>query len=105
MAASKAVADAAHGIEHSSLVTATTISCNDFAIRVSGLGDSWFRGTPAGIDVGKVVESGILPVIDGGLAGRGGGQIGAGILKAPYECFAGAWAAYLDRNGPPGGIE
>lgn len=186
MAASKAIADAAHGIEHSSLVTAMTISCNDFAIRVSGLGDSWFRGphpiveaklfdsfthediewiggescitetvglggfaqvaafalqayqggspqemarvneqmyritagehaqyklpyfgyrgTPVGIDVGKVVESGILPVIDGGLAGRGGGQIGAGILKAPYECFAGAWAAYLDRNGGPGGI-
>jgi Protein of unknown function (DUF1116) len=181
MAASKATADAAHGIEHSSVMTAMTISCEDFAIRVSGLGDEWFsgphpiveaklfepftsediewiggesciaetvglggfaqaaafalqvyqggspqemarineqmyrvtvgehtdyripyfgyRGTPVGIDIAKVLETGILPVIDGGLAGRGGGQIGAGIVKPPHECFADAWAAYLDRYG------
>jgi len=44
MAASKATADAAHGVEDSSVVTAMTISCQEFAIRVSGLGDTWFRG-------------------------------------------------------------
>jgi hypothetical protein len=52
-----------------------------------------FRGTPTGIDVHKVVATGVVPVIDGGLAGRDGGQIGAGILKAPLECFLDAAAA------------
>jgi hypothetical protein len=34
-----------------------------------------------------VVATGVAPVIDGGLAGRDGGQIGAGILRAPLACF------------------
>lgn len=184
MAAAKATADAAHGVEHSSVMTAMTINCRDFSIRVSGLPDLWlrgphaiveaklfepytsadiewiggescitetvglggfaqaaafalqayqggspqemarvnetmyditvaehpdylvpyfgYRGTPVGIDVFKVVETGILPVIDGGLAGRNGvGQIGAGILKAPLECFVAARDAYLERYGAP----
>src|SRR5205807_2295097 len=44
MAAAKAAANAAHGIAGSSVVTGMTISCREFAIRVSGLGDTWFRG-------------------------------------------------------------
>jgi hypothetical protein len=182
MAAAKAAADAAHGVEHSSVMTAMTINCRDFSIRVSGLPEMWFRGphaiveaklfepytpadiewiggescitetvglggfaqaaafalqayqggspqemarvnetmyditvaehpdylvpyfgyrgTPVGIDVFKVVETGINPVIDGGLAGRDGvGQIGAGILKAPMECFVAARDAYVERYG------
>lgn len=176
MAAAKAMADAARDVPASSLVTAMTISCRNFAIRVSGLGDQWFlgplpevacklfdgftdddiqwiggeshitetvglggfaqaaafglqayqggsaaemarmnslmyditvaehpdfkipyfgfRGTPVGIDVFRVVETGTQPVIDGGLAGKNGGQIGAGILRAPLECFTAAAAAY-----------
>ncbi|MEA2178711.1 MAG: hypothetical protein QOG77_2008, partial [Solirubrobacteraceae bacterium] len=43
MAASKASADAARDMEGSSVVTAMTFSCREFAIRVSGLGDEWFR--------------------------------------------------------------
>jgi hypothetical protein len=59
-----------------------------------------YRGTPVGVDVFKVVETGILPVIDGGLAGKDGvGQIGSGILKAPPECFAAARDAYVERYG------
>ena len=181
MAAAKATADAAHGVEGSSVMTGMTISCRNFAIRVSGLGDEWFagphavveaqlfegftkddiewiggeshitetvglggfaqaaafalqkyqggsaeamgrtnramyditigenaayqipyfgyRGTPTGVDVFKVAESGVLPVIDGGLAGKDGGQIGAGILRAPMECFAAAAAAYKAKYG------
>jgi hypothetical protein len=38
-----------------------------------------------------------VPVIDGGLAGKNGGQIGAGILRAPVECFTAAAAAYRQR--------
>jgi hypothetical protein len=58
-----------------------------------------FRGTPTGIDIFKVVETGITPVIDGGLGGRDGGQIGAGVLRAPMECFEKAVAAYEQRYG------
>ncbi|MGE3967309.1 MAG: DUF1116 domain-containing protein [Dongiaceae bacterium] len=181
MAAAKSMADAAHGIEGSSVVTAMTISCRGFAIRVGGLAGEWFagphavveaqlfegftkddiewiggeshitetvglggfaqaaafslqkyqggsaeamvkanasmygitvgesasfqipyfgyRGTPTGIDLFKVLETGVTPVIDGGLAGKGGGQIGAGILRAPIECFEAAAAAYTKRYG------
>jgi hypothetical protein len=53
-----------------------------------------FRGTPTGIDVLRVVETGIVPVMDIGVAGRTGGQIGAGVLRAPLGCFEGAAAAY-----------
>lgn len=179
MAAAKAIADSAHGIEGASLVTAMTLSCNGFAIRVSGLDGEWFRGpppdaevklfegftkddvewmggesqiaetvglggfaqaaafalqayqggsaqamvdmnlrmyeitagenanfkipflgyrgTPTGIDIFRVAETGIVPVIDAGLAGKGGGQIGAGILKAPRACFELACEAYRKR--------
>ncbi len=178
MATAKATANAAHGIAGSSVVTGMTISCRDFAIRVSGLDETWFhgphpklqgrffegfteedvewmggeshhtqviglgafsqaaafglqayqggsaeamvannlemyritvgehpdfripyfgfRGSPVGIDVLKVVETGVVPLIDGGLAGRGGGQIGAGVLMAPMECFTAA-AAELEK--------
>jgi hypothetical protein len=181
MAAAKAMADAARDVPGSSVVTAMTISCRNFAIRVSGLGDEWFlgplpevscklfdgftdddvqwiggeshitetvglggfaqaaafglqayqggsaeqmvamnslmyditvaehpdflvpyfgfRGTPVGIDVFKVMQTGIQPVIDGGLAGKGGGQIGAGILRAPLDCFSAATSAYERRYG------
>jgi hypothetical protein len=179
MAASKAAADAARDVEASSVVTAMTFSCAEFAIRVSGLGDEWFRselpdvdaklfddytpddiefmggesiinetvglggfaqaaafplqdyqggspegmmantermyritvaehpvyripalsfrGTPIGIDVSRVVETGVLPVMDIGVAGRDGGQIGAGLMTAPMDCFHAAAAAYAER--------
>jgi hypothetical protein len=175
MAAAKAIADGAHGIRGSGVVTALVIGCDGFSIRVSGLGDRWFtgphadveaklfeghtadeiswmggescitetvglggfaqagapalqayqggsaaamvernlqmydicvgenttfklppldyRGTPTGIDVRKVVATGILPVIDAGIGGRDGGQIGAGVVRAPMACFTAAAAA------------
>ena len=178
MAAAKATADSARDVPGSGVVTAMTISCRHYAIRVSGLGDRWFtgplpevscklfegfteddiewiggeshitetvglggfaqaaafglqayqggsagemarwneamyeittgehpdylipyfgfRGTPVGIDVRKVVSTGITPVIDGGLAGKNGGQIGAGLLHAPMQCFEDA-ASALDQ--------
>lgn len=181
MAAAKSMADAARDIEGSSMMTAMTISCNGFAIRVSGLGDEWFtgpppvveaqlfegytkedihwiggeshitetvglggfaqaaafalqryqggsaaamaatndrmyditlgenatfqipymgyRGTPTGVDIFKVLETGITPAIDAGVAGKDGGQIGAGTLRAPIECFRAAAAAYEKRYG------
>lgn len=43
MAAAKSIGDAAHGVAGSSVVTGMSMSCREFAIRVSGLGDRWFR--------------------------------------------------------------
>jgi hypothetical protein len=180
MAASKAAADAAHGVERSSVVSAMVFSCKEFAIRVSGLGDEWFRGplptmygaklfdgfteddvefmggestinetaglggfaqaaafplqdyqggsaarmveanlamyeitvgehpefkipylgfrgVPVGVEVHRVVETGITPVLDIGVAGKAGGQIGAGSFRAPLECFEAAVTAYDAR--------
>jgi hypothetical protein len=56
-----------------------------------------FRGTPTGIDARKVLNTGVLPVMDVGLAGRDGGQIGAGVIRAPRECFADALAEHQRR--------
>lgn len=48
-----------------------------------------FTGTPAGIDARLVLDTGILPVINTGIAHKeaGIGQVGAGITFAPLECF------------------
>ncbi len=58
-----------------------------------------FRGTPVGIDIRRVVESGLEPEIDTGISHKipGIGQIGAGLTVAPMECFAKAVVAFADR--------
>jgi len=57
-----------------------------------------FGGTPAGIDARKVLDTGIVPIINTGIAHKdaGVGQIGAGITHAPLECFALAIGALAD---------
>ncbi len=52
-----------------------------------------FRGAPLGIDVRKVMETGILPRINTGIAHKdpGVGMVGAGILRAPEKCFIDAF--------------
>ena len=59
-----------------------------------------FRGTPTGIDIVKVLETGIRPTITTGMAHKdpGIGQVGAGIVKAPMDCFVQAAEAYLEIN-------
>ena len=54
-----------------------------------------FRGVPTGIDIRKVVETGIAPVIDTGIAHKepGHGLVGAGIARAPLGCFEDALVA------------
>ncbi|MBI2973872.1 MAG: DUF1116 domain-containing protein [Armatimonadetes bacterium] len=48
-----------------------------------------FRGTPTGIDIRKVVKTGILPRVNTGIAHRqaGIGQVGAGLVRPPMACF------------------
>jgi hypothetical protein len=62
------------------------------------------RGTPAGIDVRRVVATGITPLINTGIAGRkaGTGQVGAGTVRAPLGCFTAALEA-LASDRPAGG--
>ncbi len=54
-----------------------------------------FRGTPAGIDVTAVVRTGVLPNINTGIAGKvaGTGQVGAGLVSPPMQCFTDAITA------------
>lgn len=60
-----------------------------------------FRGTPTGIDIRKVVELGITPRINTGIAHRdaGVGQVGAGLVRPPMEVFEAALIAYAERYG------
>ena len=181
MAAGKCIADAAHGVEGSSVVTAMGFNCREYGIRVSGIDNQWFggalpsveaklfdghtedeitwmggdsiiaetvglggfaqaaafplqayqggsaeimaqrnlelyeitvgensdfkipyfgyRGSPTGIDIFKVVETGIEPKLDIGVAGTNGEQIGAGVVKAPMVCFERAVATYEEKYG------
>jgi len=178
MACGKALADAAAGVEYSTIVTAMARNGTEFGIRVSGLGDEWFTapspmvdglylpgysaadagrdmgdsaitetvgwgaftlggapgiltlvggtpeqamaytremrqittalhptyrmpalgfaGTSVGIDIRKVVQSNIAPVIDTAIAHKDPGYpiIGAGLLRAPMECFRKALIAF-----------
>jgi len=171
MASGKAIADAASGVEFSTVVTAMTRNGTEFGLRVSGLGDRWFTapspkveglylpgysdadagfdmgdsaitetvgwggfviggapgilglvggtpeealgytremkkitvashptyrlpalgsmGAPIGIDIRKVVQTGIAPIIDTAIAHKDPGHpiIGAGLVRAPMECF------------------
>jgi hypothetical protein len=58
-----------------------------------------FRGTPTGIDIRKVVELGITPRINTGIAHKeaGIGQVGAGLVRPPMAVFEQALVAYADR--------
>jgi len=60
-----------------------------------------FQGTCLGIDARKVVELGITPVINTGIANKkaGLGQIGAGTVHPPIECFEKAVLAYANKLG------
>ncbi len=60
-----------------------------------------FRGTPTGIDLLKVVETGILPAINTGIAHKepGIGMVGAGLVHPPENCFHDALEAFVEKYG------
>jgi hypothetical protein len=63
-----------------------------------------FRGTPTGIDVRLVMQTGVLPQINTGIAHRraGIGQVGAGLVKPPRQCFEAALRALAaEARRPP----
>lgn len=72
-----------------------TITLNDtFLIPVLD-----FQGTATGIDIRKVVKTGILPVIDTAIAHKdpGIGMIGAGLVNPPMEAFKGALREFAGK--------
>jgi len=181
MAAGKAIAEAAKGIEYSTIVTTIARNGVEVGIRISGLGDSWFTGPadllrgsyfpgfnddnvdadmgdsaimetmglggqiqaaapvfqqivggtvqdainhtremmdisfgrnpafvlpmldfqagPIGIDMLKVLETGVTPIIDSAMAAKKGGFAGAGQVRVPMECFQKAFRAFAERYG------
>ncbi len=58
-----------------------------------------FRGTPTGIDIRKVVEKGITPRVNTGIAHKdaGVGQVGAGLVRPPMEMFEEALMAFAEH--------
>jgi len=60
-----------------------------------------FQGTPTGIDIRKVVRTGITPTINTGIAHReaGIGQVGAGIVSFPLQIFKQALKSYAQKYG------
>ena len=60
-----------------------------------------FQGAPMGLDIRRVVETGITPVINTGIAHKeaGIGQVGAGTVRAPLDCFVKAFEAAAEKIG------
>jgi len=60
-----------------------------------------FRGTPTGIDIRKVVEKGITPRVNTGIAHKdaGVGQVGAGLVRPPMGMFGEAVVAFAEKYG------
>lgn len=58
-----------------------------------------FRGTPLGFDIRKIMETGIMPKINTGIAHKdpGVGGIGAGILRAPEKVFKDAFDEFSKK--------
>jgi hypothetical protein len=62
-----------------------------------------FLGAPTGIDLRRVVETGITPIINTGIAHReaGRGQVGAGTVRAPLGCFEQALLVLDEQRQAP----
>lgn len=76
------------------MYTITVGESTNYRIPVLG-----FRGTPTGIDLLKVVERALVPVVNTGIAHRepGVGQVGAGLVEPPLACFEEALAAFAEH--------
>jgi len=92
------------GAGRASQATAFTRAMGEIAV---GPNPAWvipamdFAGVPTGIDIRLVVETGVAPTINTGIAHRepGVGQVGAGVVKAPLKCFEDALVAFAETMG------
>ena len=60
-----------------------------------------YLGVPTGIDIRMVLETGLAPTINTGIAHKepGIGQVGAGVVRAPLKCFEQALVAFAESVG------
>ena len=58
-----------------------------------------FDCLPVGIDARKALQTGITPVLHGGIFNKDGGLLGAGAARIPLECFEKAMAAFVKKYG------
>ena len=60
-----------------------------------------YAGVPTGIDIRRVLETGLAPTINTGIAHKkpGVGQVGAGVVKAPMACFTQALGGFAETLG------
>jgi hypothetical protein len=58
-----------------------------------------FNGPPIGIDIRKVVETGITPICHGGIISKKGGQAGAGAARFPMKIYTDALWAFFEKYG------
>ncbi|MDY5940396.1 MAG: DUF1116 domain-containing protein [Eubacteriales bacterium] len=58
-----------------------------------------FDFLPVGIDIRKVLDTGICPAIHGGMFNYQGGLIGAGAARVPMLCFEKAMKAFAEKYG------
>lgn len=56
-----------------------------------------YQGTPLGIDICKVLKTGIQPVVHGGMISRSGKRLGAGVAHVPMLCFEKAIIAFGEQ--------
>lgn len=56
-----------------------------------------FRGVPLGIDIRKVLQGGVAPILDTATAHREGGKIGIGEARVPMEAFETALRAFAQK--------
>lgn len=58
-----------------------------------------YSGSPTGIDIRKVIDMGIEPIIHGGMISTTGKRLGAGVARVPLKCFENAVLAYGEAYG------
>jgi len=60
-----------------------------------------YVGVPTAIDIRRVVDIGLVPTINTGIAHKmpGIGQVGAGVVRAPMRCFVDALRAFAEQEG------
>ena len=58
-----------------------------------------FDCLPTAIDARKVLETGITPILHGGMFNKDGGLLGAGAARIPMECFEKAMTAFVEKYG------
>lgn len=84
-----------NGIERSREMGAITLASHDYYL-IPALD---YQGSPLGIDIRKVVKTGIEPIIHGGMISKTGKRLGTGMARVPMKCFEKALIGFAEKYG------